>query len=191
MGTTYTTTWLHAIRETCSSYRRMIDATVDQLSDSELCARPAPGMNSVAVILRHLGGNLQSRWTDFMSSDGEKPDRDRDSEFLDWDGDRQSLIQYFEAGWDTLFSALESIDEKNINNTIYIRGEPHSIPQAIARSITHLSYHVGQIAMIARMVHKGEWQWQTIAPGSSAEHNKNTWGTAASRSVFSGGNEDE
>lgn len=178
-------TWLAAMRETVTSYRRMIDATVDQLTDDELFARPAPDMNSAAVILRHLGGNLRSRWTDFLTTDGEKPDRDRDTEFLDWDGDRSSLIQYFDSGWDALRRALEATDENCINTTIYIRGEPHTIPQAMTRSVTHLTYHVGQIAMIARMVHKGDWQWLTIAPGASAKHNDKTWGTRASRSVFS------
>lgn len=178
-------TWLDAMRDTVSSYRRMIDATVEQLTDAELFARPAPGINSVAVILRHLGGNLQSRWTDFMTTDGEKPNRDRDTEFLDWDGDRNSLIQHFNSGWGALLNALESIDDQNIDATIHIRGEPHSIPQAVSRSVTHLTYHVGQIAMIARMVHDGDWQWLTIAPGSSGEHNDKTWGTEASRSIFS------
>ncbi len=120
-----------------------------------------------------------------MTTDGEKPDRDRDSEFLDWDGDRHSLIQHFNSGWDALLNALGTIDDNNIDTTIYIRGEPHSIPQALARSVTHLTYHAGQIVMIARMVHVGEWRWLTIAPGSSAEHNEKTWGTRASRSIFS------
>lgn len=185
METSNVTTWLYPIHETVTSYRRMIDATLDQLTDAELFARPAPDINSVAVILRHLGGNLRSRWTDFITTDGEKPDRDRDREFLDWDGDRISLIQYFNSGWDALLGALESIDEENIAATIHIRGEPHTIPQAITRSVTHVSYHVGQIAIIARMVHDGEWRWLTIAPGSSAEHNAKTWGTVASRSIFS------
>lgn len=185
MENSNTMTWLGAIGDTVSSYRRMIDATVGQLTDAELFARPEPGINSVAVILRHLGGNLRSRWTDFLTTDGEKPDRDRDAEFLDWEGDRDSLIQYFNSGWDELLRALELIDDTNIDTTIYIRGEPHSIPQAITRSVTHLTYHVGQISLIARMVHDGEWQWLTIAPGSSTEHNDKTWGTAASRSIFS------
>jgi len=85
-------TWLDAMRDTVSSYRRMIDATVEQLTDAELFARPAPGINSVAVILRHLGGNLQSRWTDFMTTDGEKPDRNRDTEFLDWNAMPNPLV---------------------------------------------------------------------------------------------------
>lgn len=185
METSNATIWLDAMRETVASCRRMIDAATDQLTDAELVARPAHGFNSVAVILRHLGGNLRSRWTDFMTTDGEKPDRDRDSEFLDWDGDRRSLIQHFNSGWDALLNALGTIDDNNIDTTIYIRGEPHSIPQALARSVTHLTYHAGQIVMIARMVHVGEWRWLTIAPGSSAEHNEKTWGTRASRSIFS------
>lgn len=177
-------TWLSAISETVSSYRRMIDGCLLQLSDHELGQRPAPGVNSVAIILRHLGGNLRSRWTDFLTSDGEKPDRNRDGEFAEWDGDRVALMQQFEQGWAALTSAIQSLDEKSIDATIFIRGEPHTVPMALVRSITHLSYHVGQIAMIARAVHEGEWQWQTIKPGGSQQHNERTWGTAASRAVF-------
>lgn len=176
--------WVDVAADTVASYRRMIDATVEQLSDAELHVRPAPNVNSVAVILRHLGGNLRSRWTDFLTTDGEKPDRDRETEFMNWDGNRDSLIAHFDAGWDALTSAIQQIDDSNINQPIYIRGERHTIPQALTRSITHLTYHVGQIAMVARMVHDGEWCWLTIAPGQSAQHNEQTWGTNESRSVF-------
>lgn len=176
--------WLLSMRETIASYRRMIDATVEQLTDDELFRRPEPTANSVAIILRHLGGNLRSRWTDFLASDGEKPDRDRDSEFLDWEGDRQSLLSYFDEGWSVLDAAVGSLDDSNINQTILIRGEPHTIPQALIRSITHMSYHVGQIAIVARLVHDGDWRWLTVAPGSSKDFNALTWGTSASRSVF-------
>jgi hypothetical protein len=184
METAGTTTWLDAMRDTVLSYRRMIDATIDQLTDAELVARPAPGINSIAIILRHLGGNLRSRWTDFLTTDGEKPDRDRDTEFLDWNGDRSSLIEHLNVGWEALLSALEAVNDTNIDTTIYIRGEPHSIPRALTRSVTHLTYHVGQIAMIGRMVHKGDWRWLTIPPGASTEHNNKTWGTEASRSIL-------
>lgn len=176
--------WIDGVKETLASYRRMIDATIEQLSDAELRACPAPGINSVAVILRHLGGNLRSRWTDFLTTDGEKPDRNRDSEFLDWNGDRRSLMVHFDAGWEALTTAIRQMDSPNINQPIFIRGERHTIPHALARSITHLSYHVGQIAMVARMVHQGEWRWLTIPPGGSAHHNEHTWGTTASRGVF-------
>ena len=175
--------WLSAIRETLAGYRRLIDGVVEQLSDDELFKKPADGINSVAILLRHLGGNLRSRWTDFLTTDGEKPDRNRDAEFMEWDGDRQSLTAYFDQGWRLLESALETIDEKNAGETIYIRGEPHTVAQALARSVTHVAYHTGQIAMIARMVHQGEWKWLTIAPGGSATFNTTTWGTAAARGI--------
>ena len=163
----------------------MIDATIEQLTDAELFVRPAPGFNSAAIILRHLGGNLRSRWTDFFTTDGEKPDRNRDTEFSDWEGDRQSLMTHFNVGWQALEAALETIDDENAGQTITIRGEPHTVAEALMRSITHVTYHVGQLAIIARMVHRGSWRWLTVAPGDSASHNERTWGTAASRSIFS------
>ena len=178
-------TWVLSLAATVASYRRMIDATVAQLSDAELRKRPRQDMNSVAVVLRHLGGNLQSRWKDFLTTDGEKPTRDRDSEFNDWDGDRAELMAYFDTGWRLLTAAIDQVHELNVSQEILIRGERHTIADALMRSVTHVSYHVGQIAMISRLVHKGEWQWLTIAPGKSTEHNSQTWGTAASRGVFS------
>ena len=182
MSQPQSTLWLSTMRDTASGYRRMIDAIIEQLTDDELFARPAAETNSVAIILRHLGGNLRSRWTDFLTTDGEKPDRHRDSEFTNWDGDRQSLMDYFNQGWRLLESALDTTNEENVGKTIYIRGEAHSVAQALARSIAHVAYHTGQMAIIARMVHRGEWRWLTVAPGASALHNERTWGTAASRS---------
>ena len=191
MTQSQTAIWISAQKETVAGYRRMIDATVEQLTDDELIARPAEGVNSVAIILRHLGGNLRSRWTDFLTTDGEKPDRNRDQEFTEWEGDRQTLMQYFNEGWEQLGSALNAIHEDNVEETILIRGEAHSVAQALTRSITHITYHVGQIAIIARMVHVGEWRWLTIAPGGSTQHNEQTWGSAESRSVFSADKDDQ
>jgi hypothetical protein len=108
--------WLNAVTETVASYRRMIDGAISQHADAELFARPRLDMNSVAVILRHLGGNLWSRWPDFLTTDGEKPDRDRDREFMDWEGDRESLLAHFDAGWSAasrgVFGGDESTTEK-------------------------------------------------------------------------------
>ena len=177
-------TWIQSFTETAASYRRMIDAALGQLTDEELVLRPGPGINSVAVILRHLGGNLQSRWTDFLETDGEKPTRDRDSEFQDWPGDRASLMDWFDKGWNCLTTAVESIDEATAQRNLLIRGESHSVPMALTRSLTHIAYHVGQLVMIARSVHTGEWKWLTIKPGESQKHNEQTWGSSASRSVF-------
>ncbi|MEZ6079684.1 MAG: DUF1572 family protein [Pirellulaceae bacterium] len=163
MNTEANDRWLAAALETATSYRRMIDGIIEQLTPDELVARPAKGVNSVAVILRHLGGNLESRWTDFLTSDGEKPDRNRDVEFGDWQADIPSLISYFERGWNALICSLRALDSDSLNQTVLIRGEPHSVPQAINRTLTHISYHVGQMAIIARQVHAGEWKWLTIA----------------------------
>ena len=177
--------WLNTMRDSVTSYRRMIDATIEQLTDDELFIRPVPNVNSVAIILRHLGGNLRSRWTDFLTTDGEKPDRNRDAEFLDWNGDRQSLMSHFDSGWNALVVAIESLNDDNLGQCVQIRGESHTIPQALTRSITHITYHVGQIAIVARQVHNGDWRWLTVAPGNSSQFNEQTWGTSASRSIFS------
>lgn len=181
--------WVDAAAETIASYRRMIDATIRQLSDEEFFESPASGINSVATVLRHLGGNLQSRWIDFLTTDGEKPDRHRDTEFQPWTQGRSALLTYFQAGWSALEEAVKEIRQLVLQGAaaqqrIKIRGEQHTLSQALFRSITHLSYHAGQITMVARMVHTGEWQWLTVAPGKSADHNANTWGTSAARSVF-------
>ena len=116
-GTSMTTTdpWLTATLEVVDGYRRMIDAAVVQLDDEELHRRPVEGINSVAVILRHLGGNLQSRWTDFLTTDGEKPTRNRDAEFEDWSGDRASLLNFFDSGWQTMRTSLAALSADDLN----------------------------------------------------------------------------
>jgi hypothetical protein len=173
--------WISASLVVIDSHRRLIDGALKQVSDEELARRPAEGLNSIAIILRHLGGNLLSRWTDFLTTDGDKPNRDRDSEFEDWQGDRSSLMAFFDSGWQTWRSSMESLTSDNFAKTVTIRGEPHTVPQAIQRSLTHTAYHVGQIMLIARSIHDGDWRWLTVPPGGSAQHNEQTWGTVASR----------
>ena len=128
-----------------------------------------------------MGGNLLSRWTDFLTTDGEKPSRNRESEFEDWPGDRESLLTYFDDGWSLWRKSIETLTNADVSKTVTIRGEPHTVPLAIERSLTHTAYHVGQIMLIARSVHDGDWNWLTIRPGGSQQHNQQTWGTAASR----------
>jgi hypothetical protein len=175
--------WKTATIEAIDGYRRMIDGAVKQLSDEEFVRRPTDGINSVAVILRHLGGNLLSRWTEFLTADGEKPNRNRDSEFEDWPGDHASLLAFFDSGWKACRDSIAALTANDMTKSVEIRGEKHSVPQAIERSLTHTAYHVGQIMLIARIVHDGSWQWLTIKPGGSQQHNQQTWGTAAARSV--------
>lgn len=179
------------LRQTIDSYRNLIDKTVEQLTDEELFLRPSSDVNSVAVILRHLGGNLVSRWTDFLTTDGEKETRNRDREFEDWNGTRSELLAYFNEGWSALVLALETIDQSNIDHEITIRGEKHTVLQAAVRSVTHITYHAGQIALVARLVHKGDWHWLTIAPNQSKDFNRDTWGTSKSRAVFDADDDSE
>ena len=185
--------WTEAVVETIDSHRRLVDGAVQQLSDEEFFRRPVEGVNSVAVILRHVGGNLLSRWTDFLTADGEKPSRNRDSEFEDWPGDRASLMELFNSGWRAWRSSIDSLTAEDLAKTVAIRGEPHSVPLAIERSLTHTAYHIGQIMLLARLIHQGDWQWLTIRPGGSQQHNQQTWGTAASRGKMTedAGSQDE
>lgn len=175
---------IETIRQTVNSYRKMINETLTQITDEELFERPSEGINSVAIILRHLGGNLVSRWTDFQTTDGEKSTRNRDLEFADWDGSRVELMQYFDTGWNAFTHALSEINEENVDTQIFIRGEPHTAMQALVRSLTHVKYHTGQIALVSRLVHDGEWNWLTIPPNQSNEFNQQAWGTSKSRAVF-------
>ena len=172
---------IEALKESLAMYHKMIHRSVEQLSDEQLHYRPSAETNSVAIILRHLGGNLKSRWTDFLTTDGEKPDRNRDSEFEDWTGDRESLMQHFQSGWDIFLSAIDQINESNIDQPIVVRGEEQPMMTALVRAVTHISYHVGQITMTSRLVLGSDWQWMTIPPGESEAHNKKTWGSKESR----------
>ena len=160
--------WLAEFRK----QKGYIDGAVGQLSDEQFRARPAANINSVAVIVKHLAGNLRSRWTEWLTSDGEKPDRDRDGEFIDRGEPRAELMRRFEAGFGLVVAGLEALREEDLGRTVTIRGEPHSVPLAIDRSLAHLAYHAGQIMIVARGVAgDASWKWQTVAPGGSAAHN--------------------
>lgn len=162
--------WLPQIIARSHKDKTMADKAIARLSDDELNRRPAPTFNSVATIMRHVGGNLVSRWTDFLTTDGDKPNRDRESEFADWTGTRSELLQHWDRGFAMMFSAIESLREEDLRKTITIRREPHTVPQAILRSLDHTAYHVGQILFLARLMHSGEWKFLTVAPGKSDEY---------------------
>ncbi|MEM9752604.1 MAG: DUF1572 family protein [Planctomycetota bacterium] len=147
-----------------------------QLDDGQFFAPLAPGLNSVGVTMQHMAGNLRSRWTDFLTSDGEKPDRNREVEFAppgeDLGVHRKQIMQRWERGWSALFQALEQAETADPDATVTIRGVSHSIPMAIARQLDHYGYHVGQIATTARgLVGNKSWEWFTVAPGGSAAFN--------------------
>lgn len=150
------------------------DGAINQVSAESFFAIPAPGDNSIAVIVKHIGGNLVSRWTDFLISDGEKPGRDRDREFQVLAEDtRDHLLAVWEKGWSTLFSALEPLSEADLDRTITIRGESLTVMQAINRQLTHYAYHVGQIVYVAKHFAGETWRSLSIPRGASTQFNKN------------------
>ncbi len=152
------------------------DKAVAQLSNEKLHVALDDNTNNIAVIMKHVAGNLLSRWTDFLTSDGEKPWRNRDDEFVDSLRDRPELLEYWEQGWTCLFESITSLTPEDLTRTVTIRGEPHSVPLAIQRSLAHCSYHVGQIVLIARTLASDDWTTLTIPRGGSANYNKNVWG---------------
>ncbi len=148
---------------------------VDQLDADAIRRTLDPETNSVAVILKHLGGNLRSRFTDFLATDGEKPDRRRDDEFVDdfppGGAGRAAAIEAFESGWSVLTATLASLTDADLGRTVTIRGEPHTVARALARSLAHLAYHQGQVTLIARtLVGPDRWKVITIPRGGSGEH---------------------
>ena len=159
--------WLNEIVQRFQNDKSQVERAIAQLTDDELRKRPAPSFNSIAVIMQHIAGNLVSRWTDFLTTDGEKPDRNREGEFDDFTGSRQQLMQHWERGFRVLFDSLDSLREDDFAKTITIRAEPHSVPKAIIRSLDHVAYHTGQILFIARLVHSVEWTYITMRPERS------------------------
>ncbi len=158
--------------------KRLADRAIAQLADDKLRVALDPNTNSIAVIMKHVAGNLISRWTDFLTSDGEKPDRNRDSEFVDDFSSRAELMECWERGWARLFETLRSLQSADLERTVYIRGEAHSVPLAMSRSLGHTCYHVGQIVQLARVVAGDNWQTLTIARGESEQFNQANWGGA-------------
>ena len=156
-------------------YKKLGDGAFAQLSDEEL-SRAAPDDNSVAMIVWHIAGNLKTRFTDFQTTDGEKPWRNRDDEFVDSFSSRQALLDYWNSGWDCVANALDALTPSDLDATVTVRGEPLSVPLAIARSLSHCGYHVGQIVLISRILAGDGWQTLTIPRGGSQQHNSGNWG---------------
>src|SRR5271166_511984 len=152
------------------------DKAIAQLCDDRLHVALDPNTNCIAVIMKHVAGNLLSRWTDFLTTDGEKPWRNRDDEFVDSFGSRAELLEAWERGWACLLRTLKTLKGEDLGKTVLIRGERHSVPLALERSLGHTCYHVGQIVQVAR-IHAGEkWKTLTIPRGASEQFNQANWG---------------
>lgn len=146
---------------------------IAQITDDHLFARPAEGVNSIAIIVQHIAGNLRSRWTDFLTTDGEQPDRNRDAEFADPAHDRALLMQRWNEAWEIVLASINSLSAGDLARTVTIRSVPHTVHAALCRSMEHTGYHVGQIHLLARLLHgSSTWRWLTIPPGGSRAHNE-------------------
>ena len=150
-------------------YKKLAERAMEQLTDEQLFALLDEEANSIAIIVKHMAGNMRSRWTDFLTSDGEKPDRDRDGEFVDPPATRKALLDLWEDGWARLFAALEPLAEADLGRTVTIRGEPHSVLQAVNRQVAHYANHVGQIVMLAKHFAHDHWQSLSVPRNRSAE----------------------
>jgi len=167
-GTAYLEDVLFEFRKS----RRLAEKAMDQVSDLEFFAVMDAETNSIAVIVKHLAGNMRSRWTDFLTSDGEKPDRNRDTEFVIEPADtRDSLVARWAAGWQLVTDAITPLGDEDLLRMVVIRTEPHTVIQAINRQLTHYAYHAGQIVLVARHFRAAEWKTLSIARGQSEAFN--------------------
>ena len=166
---------------TFQSNKSLADRAIEQVTDAQLSVSLHPETNSIAVIMKHVGGNLRSRWMNFINSDGEKPDRNRDQEFIDSYASRGEVLEDWNCGFACLFDSLGRLNATDFQTHVYIRGQQHSIPLAIQRSLAHTCYHVGQIVQIARHHAGDQWETLTIPRGKSEQFNQETWGTKQKR----------
>ncbi len=171
-----TEAFLSSARKQFLYYKTLGDKAMDQLEPEQLFFSANEDTNSIAVIVKHMNGNMLSRWTDFLTSDGEKEWRKRDSEFdastpLSAQHDKAELLKLWNAGWDCLFKALDELTPEHLAQIIYIRNEGHTVMEAINRQLAHYPYHVGQIVFYAKMLKKGEWTSLSIPKNKSNDYN--------------------
>jgi hypothetical protein len=174
---------LHSINHIFRSIKKLGDGALDQLSYEEMQRSPGPEMNSIAVIVHHMHGNMRSRWSDFLTSDGEKPWRDRDGEFnASPDRSREELLSRWNHGWACVFNALDPLKPEDLSKSVTVRGQPHSVVEAAHRQISHYSYHVGQIVLLAKLFKSsGPWETLSIPRGESKQYKPSGLGGEAER----------
>jgi hypothetical protein len=181
MALQFTTSYLEDSLTIFRQYKKLAEGAMSQLTDEQLQVTLDPEANSIASIVKHMAGNMRSRWTDFLNSDGEKPDRNRDSEFIDPPANRQAVLALWNEGWQLVFDALEPLTEADLSRTIRIRGEAHSVMQAINRQIAHYASHCGQIVLLAKHFKSAEWKSLSVPRNKSADFNRRVLAGEASQ----------
>jgi len=172
MALKFTTSYIENALAVFRQYKQLGERAMTQVADEQLFATLDEETNSIAIIVKHMTGNMRSRWTDFLTSDGEKPNRNRDSEFVDPPATREALLREWEQGWACVFAAIEPLTDADLSRTVTIRGEAHSVMQAINRQLAHYPMHVGQIILIAKHYAGAGWQTLSVARNRSAEYNR-------------------
>jgi hypothetical protein len=172
MALKFTTSYVEDSLDLLRYYKKMAERAMEQIAAEQLYATLDGEANSIAVIVKHICGNMRSRWTDFLTSDGEKPNRDRDSEFVDPPATREALMQIWDDGWARVFAAIEPLTEADLSLTVTIRGEAHSVMQAINRQMAHYASHIGQIVLLAKHFAQDRWQSLSVARNRSAEFDR-------------------
>lgn len=157
--------------EAFRSYKKLAERAIEQVREDEYFKQIDEESNSIAVIVKHIGGNLRSRWTQFLTTDGEKPDRNRDAEFVAEKDTRESLENLWESGWNAVFETLEMLKSEDFGKIVKIRGEDFSVAKAINRSLAHIAYHVGQITFLAKHFRASDWKTLSIPRGKTEEFN--------------------
>jgi len=181
MPLVFTTSYTEDARAIFRQYKKLADAAIAQVSDTDLYCTLDPEANSIAIVMKHMAGNMLSRWTDFLTTDSEKTTRNRDSEFEDPPATRAELLAMWERGWSCLLAALDALTEADLARTITIRGEAHSVMQAINRQVAHYSYHCGQIILLAKHFQSSNWKCLSVPRKQSAEFNRKVLAGEASQ----------
>lgn len=172
MALQFTTSYLEDSLALLRYNKQLAERAMDQIPEDKLFVAIDEEANSIAIIVKHMVGNMRSRWTDFLTTDGEKPDRNRDSEFVAPLETRAALMESWQQGWAYVFQAIEPLSDADLGRTITIRGEAHSVMQAINRGVGHYAYHIGQIVLLAKHFSGSQWQSLSVPKNKSAEFNR-------------------
>lgn len=165
-------------------YKSLTEKSIGQISDEQIHESPQAGQNSIAILMKHLAGNMISRWTNFRTEDGEKPWRNRETEFVDDFESKKELMEYWEKGWAVLFEALKSVKEEELDLIIYIRNDGHLLIEAIERHLAHVAYHTGQIVHLAKLFAGKNWQSLSIPKGKTEEYNRKKFSQEKGRGIY-------
>jgi len=176
--------YIQSVRKQFAYYKLLGEQTFDQLNEAALFWKVADDQNSIAIIVHHLWGNMKSRWTNFLKSDGEKEWRNRDAEFEEIIQTKTDLLNKWNEGWTCLFTALDTINVENFEQVVYIRNQGHTIVEAINRQLAHYAYHVGQIVLIGKMEKGNDWKSLSIPKGQSKQYNQTKFSKAKQQAHF-------